>query len=138
MSCCCENCFNSPYLIKFIRDSGVTGDCNFCGAREVKCVTPSDLTESFSPLVDLYVEAHYLGGPSTANDGKFLWDRMNCDWNVFTFDDHSKQQQLLSDIFVKRPPPVPFDKYVELEDTDILDNTSCPEIMGWYDSPSAR
>ena len=102
----------------------------------MKCVTPSDLAESFRPLADLYVEIHYLGGPSTPDEGKFLWDRMNCDWNIFTFDDHFKQQQLLSDIFVRRPSQVPFDEYVELEDPDIMDSTSCPEIMGWYDSPS--
>jgi len=136
LSRCCENCFNSPQLIKIIRDSGEKGECNFCGASGVKCVTPSTLAESFRPLVELYIEIHYLDGPSTANDGKFLWDRMNCDWNVFAFGDQSKQQRLLRDIFVKKPPQVPFDKYVDLEDPDVLDSTSCPEIMGWYDSPS--
>ena len=135
MSYCCENCFNSPHLIKIIRDSGETGECNFCGASGVKCVTPSYLSESFRPLVELYTEIYYLGGPP--NDGKFLWDRVNCDWNVFTFTDQFKQQQLLSEIFVERPHQIPFDKYVVLADDDILDSTSCPEIMGWYDSPSA-
>jgi len=87
-------------------------------------------------LVELYTEILYLGDPGPANDGKFLWDRVNCDWHVFSFADQLKQQQLFSAIFVERPPNVPLDKDVVLKDPDILDSTSCPEILGWYDSPS--
>jgi hypothetical protein len=39
---CCEKCFNSETLKRYIRQNGVKGTCSFCKKNSVYCIDPED------------------------------------------------------------------------------------------------
>jgi RES domain-containing protein len=54
---CCERCFKDPYLLEIIREEGRRGNCPWCGAKRVKTVPLSLLTEAFQGVLESYVQS---------------------------------------------------------------------------------
>lgn len=93
MPSCCEQCFADTHLIELIKREGKTGDCDYCKAEGVCCVSPDLLTDLFKPLVALFKPAE--------RETLYSLPEHICDyWNVFseTLQGGDKEQELLDDI----------------------------------------
>jgi len=89
---CCSNCFTHGFLRDFIKtSSSKTGKCTYCTSKNNQAVCdPSILTDLFQPVFDLY---------TVSTSGIFINDQIQLDWQIFSKDVSTKQQQkLLSDI----------------------------------------
>ena len=88
---CCEECFTDPVLKDFIRENGELEDCEYCDARNVKCVGPEDLEGLFEPVIGLYempeygIHFHPEFRPSPV--GEPLLFLLEDDWGEF-FSEH--------------------------------------------------
>jgi hypothetical protein len=66
---CCVQCFQNEYLVRFIEQKGDVGNCEFCGAEQLKTMDAHDLGGVFEPLLELYEPAEdetHLGSESLA------------------------------------------------------------------------
>lgn len=122
MQYCCVNCFDSPTLKQYIKNEGKTGNCSFCGAQNVYCIEPAELEDKFIPIVELYdiIENFMPLDDLKTWDGDFIWEKLNEDWDIFTFYEYEKQEELVKAIFASRNPKDGNDQflhsYVEMED----------------------
>lgn len=94
---CCEKCFLDTYLIELIKDQNNIGNCDFCGSKGIFCVDCGDLTELFMPLAELYVpviDIYSTGILKDMDDGDYLWDKLNFDWEIFDDLDYTIQADL--------------------------------------------
>lgn len=136
MQYCCVECFNSPTLKQYIEDYGETGNCDFCGAQNVYCIQPTELEEKFIPIVGLYgiIENFMPLEDLKTWDGDFIWDKLNEDWDIFTFYEYGKQKELVEAIFAWRNPKDGDDQflhsYVEMEDEYWGDEDEVSEKLG--------
>ena len=72
---CCVKCFQHKWLAEHVRhQSKKMGACSFCGSGRVSLVDPSQLTEVFHNVENLY----QVGG------GETLFDMMQEDWAIFS------------------------------------------------------
>src|SRR5262245_58381688 len=91
---CCVQCFEAKDIIAFINDAGIEGNCDYCGAEEVKTIDAEDLGSMFDPLLSLY---------EPTEEQRFHIDESLADaisgWRVFN-DKLSKkgQNQILDEI----------------------------------------
>ena len=122
MQYCCVSCFNSKTLKDYITENGKPGDCNFCGAQNVHCIEPGELEDLFIPVVELYeIVENFMPLYDLKNwFGDQIWEKLSEDWDVFTFYDYDKQEELIKAIFVSRNPKDGNDQFlhsfVEMED----------------------
>jgi hypothetical protein len=96
---CCQYCFNDSYLREFIQKYGTTTNCSFCNHKNTICIRPSELSDIFLPIINLYspienIVAHEKIG---CLEGKHIWERLQEDWNVF-----SKETELIPSELFKR------------------------------------
>lgn len=119
---CCVNCFNSKTLKDHIVENGEFGNCDFCESVNVYCIQPSELEELFIPIVSLYeIIENFMPLEDLKHwHGHFIWEKLNEEWDVFTFYDYTKHEQLVREIFSNRDPrdgePQFLWSYVEMED----------------------
>lgn len=136
MQYCCVECFNSQTLEQYIEDEGEIGNCDFCGAKNVYCIQPSELEEQFIPIVGLYeiIENFMPLEDLKTWGGNFIWEKLNEDWDIFTFYDYEKQKELVESIFAWRNPKDGDDQflhsYVEMEDEYWGDKDEVSEKLG--------
>ena len=73
---CCPKCFQDKELEKQIIPelSKERGDCSYCKAKDEMIIEPSQLSEYFEPLLDIY---------QPATEGKLLIEWLNNDWSLF-------------------------------------------------------
>lgn len=45
MSLCCINCFADEYVRNFVQDTGIVGDCEYCGSEDVTVADTSKVGE---------------------------------------------------------------------------------------------
>ncbi len=102
MSICCENCFIDEYLKDYIRENGTLGDCEFCGESGNNCIDTTELRELFEPVVRLYsIVEDFMPAEELRNwDGKFIWDKLDDDWQIFSSTDYA--EKIIKDIFFER------------------------------------
>jgi hypothetical protein len=75
---CCINCFKDRFIRGIINDhSKSTGECSFCGSKNVNLYDPAQLSDPFQMLLDLYNEC-------TDNKGKDLAEQIQNDWAIFS------------------------------------------------------
>jgi len=106
MKYCCVNCFNSDYLKEYVRDEDKLGNCSFCEAQNVYCIRPHELEDLFIPIVDLYdiIENFMPMEDLKTWDGEYIWEKLSEDWDIFTFYEYDKQEELVRAIFSNRDP----------------------------------
>lgn len=90
---CCANCFGDKGLGKSISKHWLSerGKCSYCLSEDEALVSPSDLSELFGPIVNIY---------RLDPNGKYLVDWLRDDWAIFSHDrmDNSKAKELLAEI----------------------------------------
>jgi RES domain-containing protein len=59
---CCPNCFKTPIVAHTILATGIPGDCEECGSRQVPLVHASRLARFFEPLLKHY---QFIGQPES-------------------------------------------------------------------------
>lgn len=75
---CCAECFQDAQIRAMIRTNNETGDCDFCGQKNVAIYSldsPSDLSDLISGVISVYEES---------DDGEPLFDVLIEDWNIFS------------------------------------------------------
>lgn len=87
---CCSNCFNDVFLAKQIDDlSNNIGICDYCKTDNIDIIDPTELSDYFQPLIDLY---------DVVEDGKSLVDLLKKDWMLFFPLENNIAKQLIEDI----------------------------------------
>jgi RES domain-containing protein len=86
---CCPNCFAHRWLVEFIRfQADQNGNCEFCGARQVRLISVEQLSELFANLLREYVEESYREEEIPAgrhhNRADPLVQALQSDWQVFS------------------------------------------------------
>lgn len=106
MQYCCVECFNSQTLKDYIIEHGELGNCHFCGAQHVACISPEKLEDLFIPVVGLYdiIENFMPLHDLKEWNGEFIWEKLNQDWDIFTFYEYDKQEELVRAIFSSGDP----------------------------------
>lgn len=101
---CCQNCFSDKTLKYIIKDEGTISTCNFCESKDIYCVPPESLGERFFSLVSLYspVENFAATEQISNNKGKYIWDQIHDDWNVFDKNLKDKRGELFKTILSKQ------------------------------------
>ena len=134
MGICCINCFQDDCIIKIIKENEEKGDCEYCGSEDTCCMDTFELTDIFSPLMEIYEETtygeHYGYGNDPNNCGGLLEDLIQEDWTIFSEGlDSDKAKNLLWDILMhvsvmrmssepkksERPSIHPFDHLYSLQ-----------------------
>lgn len=75
---CCAECFQDAQIRVMICTNNETGDCDFCGQKNVAIYSvdsPSDLSDLISGVINVYEES---------DDGEPLFDVLIEDWNIFS------------------------------------------------------
>ena len=117
MGICCINCFQDDYIIKIIKENEEKGDCEYCGSEDTCCMDTFELTDIFSPLMEIYEETtygeHYGYDSDPNNYGGLLEDLIQEDWTIFSEGlDGDKAKNLLWDILsLEGDPDNPVDRY---------------------------
>ena len=117
MGICCINCFQDDCIIKIIKENEEKGDCEYCGSEDTCCMDTFELTDIFSPLMEIYEETtygeHYGYGNDPNNCGGLLEDLIQEDWTIFSEGlDSDKAKNLLWDILsLEGDPDNPVDRY---------------------------
>ena len=90
---CCRGCFEDAFLKEHIKEQGVRGDCDYCGAQKEYVVEASDLNYLFQRFLDLYVV-------SNDGTGDFLADLIEGEWTIFNDEliGAGKHHELLHEI----------------------------------------
>ena len=90
---CCGNCFGDANLTWHIEEnSGVKGNCDFCGNKDIPLAEPSDLRDKFEHVIGAYE----IGTPPEAFNIQTIFRK---DWNLFQALDRSRAQSLIKSIF---------------------------------------
>lgn len=77
---CCINCFADTQIKEIIGDSGKSGDCDFCGNKNVELHSISEIDrirELIYSVIGIYRVCE------RPKDGKLLKDALRDDWNIF-------------------------------------------------------
>lgn len=87
---CCQNCFTDREIKAIISELSINkGDCDVCGSEESTLVNIEDLTDFFSPILDLYVP------DDTSNTS--IHEILKIEWNIFRNIDCS--ETILNEMF---------------------------------------
>lgn len=88
---CCPQCIGDRWLSKDVIPfkSSQAGTCSYCAAEDQPLVSPSDLSNNFELLVNIYTKSE---------SGKLLVEWFKEDWAMFPSMDVANSKQLLSDI----------------------------------------
>ncbi|MFA6761171.1 MAG: RES family NAD+ phosphorylase [Sulfuricurvum sp.] len=87
---CCSNCFGDDFLADQIRNiSREFGNCDYCKSEHIEIINPSELSDYFQPLIDLY---------DITESGKSLIDLLKKDWMLFHALEMDLAKQLLESI----------------------------------------
>lgn len=83
---CCAGCFEDEVLTGHINGAGETGDCDFCGARDVPVVEATDLWDLFEPVVRLYRDytADNVPPQLVGDWSEPLATLLQDDWEIFS------------------------------------------------------
>lgn len=121
MPYCCDKCFNDEHLKNIIQESGIPGHCDYCNSDSQYCIEPIKLQETFLPLVNLYEGVtNFMPGEELSRfQGDHLWDKLNNDWEIFSFYESEKQEELVKEILSSTDPRDPcvftlIDDFVEI------------------------
>lgn len=76
-SVACHRCFSDEKLVGWIKEHGIKGRCDWCGARNAYVVELVALRDLFEPIVKRY-------HPSDSPSGDFLSDLIQGDWEIFS------------------------------------------------------
>lgn len=88
---CCSNCFKNQEIRSTIDEISQTqGNCNYCGAINVKIVDAREIVELFQPVINLY-EVSDLSG-------KLLDEILQDEWDLFNLNP-VERKNLIGDIF---------------------------------------
>lgn len=90
---CCGSCFGDRFLSRHIAAvSAVIGNCSYCGSRNVPLVPPSDLSDKFGLLANIYQPDQV---------GKSLVEWLKEDWALFGHEnlDNDRAAELLAAVF---------------------------------------
>ncbi len=100
MKVCCLKCFSDSYIKEFIDENGENDNCNYCGAKNIKCITPEELQYLFDAVVSLYtpVEDFMPLHDLKEKEYDFIWEKLDVDWGVFDLE-YSVKEQLFRDIY---------------------------------------
>lgn len=98
---CCENCFCDEYIIKYIKDNGEIGDCDYCDEGDTLVIDSYSLAHFFDIFFSYYQKTehgeHYIhyvhSDPSEFGDSLFYL--IQEDWEIFS---ESTNESLLYDI----------------------------------------
>lgn len=71
----CTQCFADRELIAFINSQAHTGDCNFCGGKNVRCVPIEELSDFFKELLSYF---------KPVVDGDMLKSVIQGNWSLFS------------------------------------------------------
>ncbi len=99
---CCSDCFENQSVKDYIINNGVGKNyCDFCDDHKKHCIEPKELTELFSPLVNLYtrIEEFMPMEIMKEHEGQNIAEKLIEDWNPFTNDIPDNVESLLSEIF---------------------------------------
>jgi hypothetical protein len=90
-SYCCAECFGDHGLRQSVIPSRAQarGTCDFCKARHVELVDPTELSAEFEMLTSIY---------EPSNEGKLLVQWLKEDWNLFPKLDLANSKSLLAEI----------------------------------------
>ncbi len=101
---CCQNCFSDKKIKYIIKNEGTKNTCNFCESKDIYCVPPENLGERFFLLVNLYSPVENLATTEqiSGNKGKYIWDQIHDDWNVFDKNLKDKRGELFKTILSKQ------------------------------------
>lgn len=81
---CCLNCFNDSEIKAIISNlSTLEGTCDICGDTNQKIVDVEELSDYFSPILDLYEK----DDSSSVNINQIL----SSDWNIFAYNNCLEQ-----------------------------------------------
>lgn len=123
---CCEKCFKDPELIAIIQANKVTGNCDFCGSKNVNVLSieeATDIRNDFESLLDIYIPVVKTDDSETVF--KNIYETLSEDWSIFNLDE-SKIEMFLKELFLD-----------SLEDKDVLFK-ECVCINGLYDEGYQR
>jgi len=71
----CKNCFSDRELVGFITSKAITGNCNFCGAKDAECIPIEELFDFFKELLDNF---------RITSDGDSLKSKIQSNWSLFS------------------------------------------------------
>lgn len=97
---CCARCFKDSRLKSIIGRRGSAGDCDYCGAMDVRVIEPAELNDFFEPLIRPYQQVeegtHFIAALDEEADGQPLDELLDED-NPGLFSEHltSEQRQSL-------------------------------------------
>ena len=98
---CCEYCFTDNYLREIIQKKGMIGNCDYCGRKNIFCINPEELKQYFSPIVNLYTRVDEFMPMEVVKEmenGKFIWELLCDDWDIF--DNYDIAKEILSEMFI--------------------------------------
>lgn len=88
---CCSNCFGDAFLSNIInRISPSQGKCDYCNSENANLISPNELVDYFSSLLDLY---------EVSVNGKELSLLLKHDWELFPTLSIASSNNLLDEIF---------------------------------------
>lgn len=88
---CCSACFKNQEVRSTVEEiSQTTGECNYCGASDVKIIDAREIVELFQPVINLYEVSE--------NGDKMLHEVLQLEWDLFNLDPNTTRN-LIFDIF---------------------------------------
>jgi len=96
MSYVCANCFQDKIARRFIRNKGISGDCDFCGSKNRKVIQAYQLRDLFEEVVGLFEQYELPPGSESWMGGETLAKCLQ-DWEIFPEDGNEKTQNEILD-----------------------------------------
>lgn len=86
---CCANCFSDPEIKAIINGYRHSGDCDFCGSKDVNVYDmerDSTIAEMFDGILDVYTPITDLPDGFPTDQTGYLKDILHDTWNMFNLD----------------------------------------------------
>lgn len=101
---CCVNCFSEPEIIKFVHDSSLIGDCDYCGGKNLCVRDVNEVAEFIKQGVERYYEDVVHHGTHVSAEGGYtsktlgMQEILNYELEIFSdsLDDPSELAQDLA------------------------------------------
>lgn len=137
---CCINCFTDTEIRDIIIGNKTTGDCSFCGSKDIfvyEIEKDHTLAELFDGLLDIYTPAIYLPDIFPKERTDLIKNILYYDWHIFNIKPDGIYR-LITAICADRYKEQPelFDSIIGIRqsiDNDYLKENSILKTYCWYD-----